>query len=970
MKKISKKAKWTSLIGLSLLGTTVISTGYAEAIGFGGGGAKVYHTTVDGTVTKLRFNPNFNGSQNNFYPANQEFYREVYLPENGLTGGFVWFSIVPPKQQMTSLSQTDMSKMLENRQTTLGNNRDHLVQEASNKSYKNNLKYGSADPYVGKYRGMNTGTKKIQYGDFKGKNYEWRFLGYNLSGNAIGNPYFPDDDQSRAQEAISSQHEAGVYWSNRNWNVEGWNAWYSVEQFGAEDALNEKQRKIRWINDILFKQYPEFKNRGNASWWADRLRPLTNPEEETGIWLGWHLSGGNNWYTTFVTPPPEQSNLRLTSYKIYDSQNRLVATETRSGSGYENVESNVDIKRQYIHKGETYRMEVDVKNMTDKKQDIKNYPIELEHMYSFDDDIGDVSGYSTSIMKDTADSPHQRELKSGETAHFSYTYTVPTTGKPKEFIQFNAQIPEGFFNEGYNTIDDDDTASIAFEIAPENLGVEFEGYYDLDKNPVDYVTPNYQMWVKYKVTKTDGTQPVNGADLKIKVSDTKTVTTNQTYNFDGAYDKNGRRISDGVLKKDGDYAIFWASITPRNPKLCTEASIPGKWANKGLNGFSEDDVAKPECLVNPDNIVVSNVDAKPETVFLSSSQGRKSVQYTVSYNLTNYNYDGKDKVIPVVYTIDGRVVKTEQVPVDSLRTMKISRILPAVNVGEGEHIVQVEANPKPRKYIEVKTNSNGKEVDPYTDNIGWDKVNVERNVDEFCKVRHTANYWNTRFQLEYLSGWRYWHSTEDGGHYHSGTDFSYQYQTVGFYEKQEIKNIFFRSKFTSDKQGGWVDLLNTKGTIKAGYGFELKVVTNYQTNTYNDTPKSWNEGWHIGRYAKNVSPTYSVVDSSAKLRVTMPFTDDSGKPIAIALSGKQTGSWYNTTTTYELESRNVINKPEKKIYVNENTKDGNYNVRVETQPFYGSYDKPSTSARLCDIKNVTVEVKGSYLDDVKTHVVQ
>ena len=973
--KINKnKVFLSSLMGVAVVSSALsLNTETASALGFGP--VKLIPTQIsdDGkTVLKYKFNPAFDSEQSEWYDG-REMYREVYYPENGnLEGGFVWYSIVPQDKKPTTY-QTYLGKMYENNQKVRGKGGDYLVSGAGL-----NLKYGSSNPWTGRYLGKDTGTKKIQYGTYKGKKYEWRFIGYNAFGSVVGNPYFPNDSSTSTMEKIKSKAEYGQYWSGRNWTKAGWNLPQSIATFGSADDLNKRTQKIKWIEDYFFKDYPAFKKQGSAEYWADYLRPLTDPSKETGVWLGWHLDSGIQWYNTMITTPPKQPNLRLVSYKIYDSNNKLVAEQTRNGTAYGSPKPTYKRPNPYVHKGETYKIVVSVKNMPHAPKNIKGTQMTLNHMYNFDDKIGDTSGYSTPVYTDVANSPYQNSLASGKVATFTYNYTVPTDKKPKDHVEFTAKIPEKFYNMNLNTITSDDDASIVMEVAPENVGVKFLGYYDDERNPAEAVTPNYTMWAKYKVTKTEGKTPVkinsDLIDLQVRMSDETTTTTNKLYEMDSAFTKNGKPITDGVLRNKGDYAVFWAGIKPKVTKVCTRASIPSKWANNGLNGNPADDVAQPACLVNPDNIVVSNFVAKPETVYLGKTQSKKSVQYTVNFNLTNFNYDKKDKTIPLVYTIDGRVVKTESVPVQSLKTMKISRVLPALSLGEGEHIVQVEANPAPRKYVEVKLDANGKEVNPYTDNIGFDRVHLERNKDSFyCPAIHTSNYWNTTFTLSYWTGYTWSHSVYDsegyytGSHTHYDKNWRYEYPTVSFYERHKVDKVLFRSKSTTDKQGGWVDLLSTKGKIKAGYGFELKVVTSYRTNTYNDTPKPYDNGFWSGRH---VSPGYSWVDSTARLKITMPMVDDMGKPIALELDGSQSGSWYNNTTTYELEPRTVINDPERKVYINENTKDGNYNVRIETEPFYGSPDKPYTSRELCDIKNVTIEVKGSYLDDLKTHIVQ
>ena len=111
--------------------------------------------------------------------------------------------------------------------------------------------------------------------------------------------------------------------------------------------------------------------------------------------------------------------------------------------------------------------------------------------------------------------------------------------------------------------------------------------------------------------------------------------------------------------------------------------------------------------------------------------------------------------------------------------------------------------------------------------------------------------------------------------------------------------------------------------------------------------------------------TLNIV-AKAICRADLPY----GLALTILSPNKVEGTWYNRTLTYELEPRKVMSKVERKIYVDETTRDGDYNFRIETEPMYGSPDKPAISQMLCDVVNVTVRVKGSYQDDITTHIVQ
>lgn len=595
MKRNKKKGRMKTAVGVTLgLSTLAIvatsiplksHAGTDDTIDWGDGSGEF--KTIKEKVAKGKeptwfyFNPKYNGGkgtpQSRFYAqpdgTQRLMYREVY------PGGFVWYSIIPPEQKRTSLAETDLSFMLENRQTVVKGG-DYIVPRIDNKPYSENLKLGAIDPYSLSYKGNETADVPILYGDFKGHKYEWRFRGYDITGTVIENPYFPADVGQKNFNG-NTREETTRMRADNNWIPYSWNLERSKELFGIS-KYNESEDKTKWVQDYFLKEYPQFRDYGDAQHWADRLMPMTDPSKVTGVWVGWHkVSDGRIFYQTFVTQAPKQPNLRIVEYAIYDdvgskpgeldSGDKLVAISTR-GNAYDDWDETLQKKEKYVQKGKTYVIKVKMRNMPDKANDIKNTDITLDEMYAFDGTIGNPSAYTSLGESQQAQSPHQKNLKTGETAEFEYTYTVPTSAKPKDKILFGAQIPEKFYDLGANVNTNDDTSSITMDVAPENLAVKFEGYYDINKNPVDYVTTGYDMFVKYRVTKTDGSLPVDGADLQIKLSDTLT-TTNQTYDLEGAYDKNGRPIADGKLKKPGDYAIFWATITPRVPKLCTEASI-------------------------------------------------------------------------------------------------------------------------------------------------------------------------------------------------------------------------------------------------------------------------------------------------------------------------------------------------------------------------------------------------------------
>ncbi|MED4869531.1 hypothetical protein [Geobacillus stearothermophilus] len=173
------------------------------AAGFGENNKTIKHydgrTTMTGAPTYITFNPDYrtkDGKQSpqyRFYGGDKKFWEDFHWNE------FHWYTIVPPKNP--TADQQNMKKMLENNQDELGCNGRYLVSSSDC-----NLKKGRQDPRTRVYMGDNSGTTLITVGPYKGKHYEWRYLGYTPDGEPVDNPFFPDDYTA-----------ANVKWYEKKW---------------------------------------------------------------------------------------------------------------------------------------------------------------------------------------------------------------------------------------------------------------------------------------------------------------------------------------------------------------------------------------------------------------------------------------------------------------------------------------------------------------------------------------------------------------------------------------------------------------------------------------------------------------------------------------------------------------------------------------------------------------------------------
>lgn len=985
-----KKKSWKNWIMFStsaLLFTAVsllkVDTAFAA---FGSGGSTqepktIYHwdgrTPGKGSPTYITFNPKYRNSkgqpspQYKAYGANTRFWEEFYRNE------FHWYSIVPRKNP--TAEQMNMQRMLENRQTKLGKNGAYLV----NPSYSLNLKKGRVDPYTRKYMGDETGTTLITTGPYKGHHYEWRYLGYTMDGEPVNNPYFPDD-----------------YTEKKDWSTIQWLTLEEAEKKGLIESTvyddNFSQKK-KWIKEKLLSVHPELKRKGysldkSADYLARVFSIRSNPDTSTGIVTGWFVKNGRIRYATFTMQKPLKPNLRLISYKIYEKKDdgslKLIAEVTRDANNNDNIDTVVKRYKKEVTKGKTYVFEATVKNMKQKgmsSYNTKYKPITLDHMYAFDENAFEFNSYDETYEGGSGAKPTQKvsSIPYGGTVTFKWEYKIPTSAQ--KYVLMGAVIPYGFFQAGDNIFTGDDKSEVLFEVEKEDIAIVSKiELVDRNGNVVNEVVPNWTYSLRYYVTKPLGSSIVGDpknpdnnpfASIDVKVSDLATVQHN--------YVDQRAKVS---LKPKGTVMIEVPNaITPKTSCIYTEAVINQKHRLNGQSSDYTNDGPVKKKFCSDINISVKDFEIKPQSVKIPYGDPNPRENLTLTFTVTNYNKEGQTKSIPIAlyYASNPEPIQVKEESIPPNQPTTITWHLTNVPVYEGDMKFTIEVNPAlpTRKWLEFLSDG----TDPYKDNKATNAIRVERNQQPvaFCKVVHTENTWTTTYRIydwrghretQWVSGW--WHYIDGKpDHYHEGYWESYcvtdsawsSTQTVHHYERYRITKVLFRSKLTEDTQGGWVNILNQPGKVKAGYGFEMKVIAQYETNTYTDSPKPWSSDCS----GRSVTPGWSYVDPADQITVTMPFTDKSGQPMKYNLKATTSGPWYDEVQTYEMPLHNAFNMQQtRKIFVNETAKDGDYQVRIDTLPFYGTYDKPATSKLLCDRVYVTIRIVGSNKDDLKTHITQ
>lgn len=964
---------------------------------------------------------------NLFYGNSRKLFREQYL------GEYTWFTIHMPEQVISDSRITDMSYMMENRQTTFGRTGDKLV-TSGDRTYTNialnqlpyryNLKQGSITKW-GAYNGYNSGQKRILAGTFYNKRFEWRYLGYAVNGEPIHNPYFPDDYPA----LYASKTEIGMqtYWRQKNWYTNPWtNGLYQKVYLSSSRPEHATTQNMQ---TYFLNEYPEFKKTNpNASYWASRIVPLSNPAVGATVWTGVHNTAGKDYYVVFTTAGPPQVNLRLSYFGVFAeadrmpngsfAQDKAYALRSRPVAGKgEWAYWTVEPKRE-LSNGQDMRLIISYFNQNTgaraglnvKSADAgfnNGFPVDV--IVRHDSKVGQITDDAQLKIEGALTYENKKTLAPDEAVWFDVPYKAGQSPNhtAKKQVEIIAAIPDEFYKRKLNIQTEDDKLHIVLPIVGENLKPEFVEYRK-DGGKTTKVVPGEPYTAVYKLIKTSkgsSKLKVEDARLVINAYDDGPITRVQTntYSSDGvAYDKKGKEKPRAELVEAGDYTLHEVTITPANEKICSQGMIDNnsyKDLSPNPNDYLEDDKTDINCMENDLNLVVSNVLLIPDTIVLPNGTTTEYKTYTLKYKLTNYNLAGRDLTPLLVYTVNG----TQQRPLDGStsqfiaagKTITIQKQFGNnVTVGR-DYKVQVEVNPNTSsgRLIKEKTSSG---ANAYADNIGYDilKVKTDKNV---CLVNHTQNNWTQGFSVSHTNWYTAYYYEYDYYYDSQGNLRSTRYRVpytasetyseylgpYSFYEKLSLTSLEFTTIGVGSEQDKTYNMLNETPKIKAGQGFSIKLKTLYQSNANIESDPDFVDNG--GDYAGNPRTYYvrgQIGQPGGYLRVASPdyrgsenYNTNHEVYIKLKYGGQQyaldtnlvasSGTSQNKSRTFEpIENENGTNY----VFVSPDTKDGTYSLKLETSGFFGSPVKTNYVRDLCINRTFNFEVTGSTNDDVHTHI--
>lgn len=455
-----------------------------------------------------------------------------------------------------------------------------------------------------------------------------------------------------------------------------------------------------------------------------------------------------------------------------------------------------------------------------------------------------------------------------------------------------------------------------------------------------------------------------------------------------------------------------------------------------FNYVRDNDFAQIEIDPEPFNLVAENLTANMYKV----AEGTEVILTGTFYNDSGFNsgptevvlYDGKGNIIDKQTNVALRANERAQIDLKATVNSKATYYM-EINPNKDKTSPMLEESTYTDNATNAITIEIGRDLCPYqpiTPEQNDNKDLIEYSFRESYQVE-------IRTRSEILK--KVWDSedkaiyNDDGtfSHYVGGWDYvsynpkrytdwsNWYYVTVRtewtdkfqFNEHFEVKDINFRSKYTknnTDKYGissdGWVDMLENEdlAKIKAGYGLELQIKTNYQikyapgavhprtgedlSNTIFAPPRTYTFNTNTGidtdtkQYSGRARYVYSgdiPIEDNDCITLRMPgYRYGSNEDVfkssydnswidELELT-KVEGNKYNRTKTYEFKEKKVILVNSRKYYVSENVADGKYEITV----FTGNNGQIYTDdkADLNDTVKANITVYGSYREDIPTHI--
>lgn len=782
----------------------------------------------------------------------------------------------------------------------------------------------------------------------KGGEGETRYLGYSNNGTSISNTYLPLDNSSSLNNKVWS--DLSKYPFDNNVFTTPSNAYFKPTKTPYDEQTTVKRQAVtRLLNEI-----PSLKALGGVDSWMNRVSLRTDPLTEAPVFEATRNNGTG--YLAIVLPTPAQFNRNVSLVEmrietVIDGKTYTAVKMTRNDSdGNVSVEfGEYNGKTIELEQGKKYTVKVLVKNTSPSKVSL--------------------TGANYVAFNNGSESSKGSNLAYGSTEEFTFSYTAPK--KSTDTIYAKVGSSYGANNQQYH--DDDGSLTINLKAAPEgDLQVVKAELIEAKTNKVvKYPVQGMEYYIRYYTKYVGETMPdLFDVDLKVEINTYQPSQSNGSLINKIVTTTLDSKPATTELKNNKEIIFESGKFVATSSKITTNYTIvPPKYEHtinkdtsndKGIAIFEE----KFDIAVVPGSVTIQPSDYPGGNQYCKPMV----IKYKLSYNVPAGHAYSEAQNVKVAFNVGGKLVETT---------------------------IQVYANQGVKEYTYtfdngcVNANENGNvnvsiKVNPYhtlhESDYGNNQLNKEWKkktyAKDYCSTKtHEKNEWSQKYYVVTINDNALGPDLDE---FVSDRNIDQIRQK----ETMKITSVQFYSKYMKDKNmgtNGWVEVLGSNGkqnskipTIKAGYGFDIKITVEYETDAFSTEKRA------LERYMKSNETLYNP-------HVLTTFDDDfylalkksGSSDIVISAKGGA-----NQSGTKVIPSRSATGSEKDKItwtytfknvQIGETTPDGTYNLALYTKPITGVISKTEGAANvgvLCDYLNVQFKVSGSVYDDVITGTIQ
>ena len=833
----------------------------------------------------------------------------------------------------------------------------------------------------------------------------WRYIGYNIAGEALNSPFFISDSvitsPHHSDQGVVSKGLHGLTFGQSINNLTSVNNKYyqydeptflAVKKAAIARLLElnpeYKTGQMKYVTGTISSTstYPnsQTKNLTSSSTstltvdhWTSALNLMTNPLLETPMFEGYrieNLSSSTDRLryieVTAPTDPQLTNDLRLNKLTVKDSSGSVIATFTRSGTSYTS-----NIIKQVVP-GNKITVEYEIENVGTSTTTI--------NPSTFDSGIAINSGALANDYNNRYNNNIQNKkltasgtIAPGAKKTFTTSYTVPDNTQSSFRVTGNISEDYKDFDGTY----DNNWGHVVTGVAHGDTGITNIQLIDRDGNVIDdtrYMKPGEDYKVRYTVKYT-GPDRESATNLQLSTTikrwlpgGSSEVTSNYSFAKNNVYLKNG-----------DTFTFETGYITFEVPRVETTANL--YVPNSSMNSNTSNDSASKAWAYNYDvilsNVRVYNTNERPTQDGYITLGVKYDIDVIAPTQTPYFEVDLKTNItLP-----NGQVIQfTDHVAKGSNPDITHEIQVPVTVITSGSKTLPVQIYTNADKKFwetDLSTQSNNKgsssatQLAPLNPNTTRG-CSIVKDSNSLTVSHKLTNYFGNKINYYNFAGNRQYEFYRYNNAVVSSVSKTYN-------ETYQINYVKFKSKDTVDNNygtNGWVDLTKSSeknlATIKAGYGYELEIEVAYKTNALTSQPtssqslgSSTSSGTSVTN--QNVSANiykdiYVRTSDGQILSATGMYGTTPAFNVEVVTSNSET-----TVLKYTMKttSSNGISSPVK-VYTSEDAVDGSYGLTVWTPTITGFGNPTKAQVDLCDQENVSYSINGSMYDDNQDSIIQ